>query len=275
MRFDHRTASDIAAILRDATRAEILPRFRRLTAGAIRTKSSPVDLVTDADEAAERHITRELLARFPTCVVVGEEAQAADPALLDKLADAELAFVVDPVDGTANFAAGVPLFGCMAAAIVCGEVVAAWIHDPLGDDTAIALRGEGAWIEHPEHGRTDLQVAAPASLEAMTGAVSWTWMAEPLRSRITARLSRLASGIQFRCAAHEYRLVASGGAHFTIYNKLMPWDHLPGWLLHREAGGYSARFDGSPYLPTHTGGGLLAAPDKTSWDAIKSALLED
>lgn len=275
MRFDHRMATDVATILRDATRAEILPRFRRLTVGAIRTKSSPIDLVTDADEAAERQITRELLARFAGCVVVGEEAQAADPRLLDKLADAELAFVVDPVDGTANFAAGVPLFGCMAAAVVKGEVVASWIHDPLGDDTAVALRGEGAWIEHPEHGRTDLRVAAAVPLEQMTGAVSWTWMTEPLRSRITARLSRLSSGVQFRCAAHEYRLIASGGAHFTIYNKLMPWDHLPGWLLHREAGGYSARFDGSDYLPTHVGGGLLAAPNRASWEAIKATLLED
>jgi fructose-1,6-bisphosphatase/inositol monophosphatase family enzyme len=55
----------------------------------------------------------------------------------------------------------------------------------------------------------------------------------------------------------------------------MPWDHLPGWLLHREAGGFSARFDGSEYLPTHTGGGLLAAPDRASWEAIKAALLDE
>ncbi len=274
MRFSATQAGDIAGLLRDASRAEILPRFRRLAAGAVRTKSSPLDLVTDADEAAERRITAALQARFPGCVVVGEEACAADETLLGRLAGADLAFVVDPVDGTANFAAGVPLFGCMAAAVVRGEVVAGWIHDPLGDDTAIALRGEGAWIEAPDGTRTDLRVAEPAPLESMVAAVSWTWMAEPLRSRVTARLSRLASGVQFRCAAHEYRLVASGGAHVVIYNKLMPWDHLPGWLLHREAGGYSARFDGSEYRPEHTGGGLLAAPDRESWEMARAALLD-
>ncbi|EFH10575.1 inositol monophosphatase family protein [Teichococcus cervicalis] len=274
MRFSATQAGEIAGLLRDASRAEILPRFRRLAAGAIRAKSNPMDLVTDADEAAERQITAALQARFPGCVVVGEEACAADESLLGKLAGADLAFVVDPVDGTANFAAGVPLFGCMAAAVVKGEVVAGWIHDPLGDDTAIALRGEGAWIEAPDGSRTDLRVAAPAPLERMVAAVSWTWMAEPLRSRVTARLSRLSSGVQFRCAAHEYRLVASGGAHVVIYNKLMPWDHLPGWLLHREAGGYSARFDGSEYRPEHTGGGLLAAPDRESWEVARAALLD-
>ena len=98
--------------------------------------------------------------------MVGEEGSAADPGLLGRLAAADLAFVVDPVDGTANFAAGLPLFGCMVAAILRGEVVAGWIHDPLGDDTAVALRGEGAWIEAPGGHQTPLQVAAPAPLRA-------------------------------------------------------------------------------------------------------------
>jgi hypothetical protein len=90
----------------------------------VRAKSGPLDLVTDADEAAERVITAGLQARFPGCVVVGEEATAADPSVLGRLAGADLAFVVDPVDGTANFAAGLPVFGCMAAAIIRGEIVA-------------------------------------------------------------------------------------------------------------------------------------------------------
>ncbi|WP_198374395.1 inositol monophosphatase family protein [Neoroseomonas rubea] len=268
-------AADVAALLRDAARAEILPRFRRLAQGAVRAKSGPLDLVTDADEAAERIIEAGLARLFPGCVVVGEEAAAADPAVIDRLAGADLAFVVDPVDGTANFAAGTPLFGCMAAAVVRGEVVAGWIHDPLGDDTAIALRGEGAWIADGE-GRhmADLRVAAPAPVERMVAAISWTYLKEPLRSRVASRLPRLAGIVGFRCAAHEYRLTAGGHAHAQLYNRLMPWDHLPGWLLHREAGGYSARFDGSDYLPTHKDGGLICAPDRASWDALRASLLD-
>jgi fructose-1,6-bisphosphatase/inositol monophosphatase family enzyme len=268
-------AADVAALLRDAARAEILPRFRRLAQGAVRAKSGPLDLVTDADEAAERHIEAGLSRLFPGCVVVGEEAAAADPSVMDRLAGADLAFVVDPVDGTANFAAGVPLFGCMAAAVSKGEVVAGWIHDPLGDDTAIALRGEGAWLADGE-GRhmADLRVAAPVPVERMVAAVSWTWLPEPLRARVTSRLPRLAGTVGFRCAAHEYRLTAGGHAHAQLYNRLMPWDHLPGWLLHREAGGYSARFDGSAYLPTHRDGGLICAPDHASWEALRAALLD-
>lgn len=268
-------ARDVAALLRDAARAEILPRFRRLPEAAIRAKSGPLDLVTDADEAAERVIHAGLLKMFPGALVVGEEAASADPRLIEGLAQADLAFVVDPVDGTANFAAGVPLFGCMAAAVRRGETIAAWIHDPLGDDTAIALRGEGAWLEAGDgSGRIrDLHVAAPAPLERMIGAISWSWLPREKRVAVTSRLPLLAASVNFRCAAAEWRLAAGGGAHLLMYNRLMPWDHLPGGLLHREAGGYSARFDGSAYLPGMTSGGLIAAPDRASWEAAREALL--
>ena len=266
-------AADLALLLRSASRAEILPRFRRLGADAVRSKTGPLDLVTDADEAAERVITAGLEKLFPGSVVVGEEATAADPSLLGRLADADLAFVVDPVDGTANVAGGVPLFGCMAAAIRRGEIIGAWIHDPLGDDTAIALRGQGAWLADGE-GRcfADLRVAAPAAPGDMVAAISWGYMPEPLKTRVTSRLPRLAATVSYRCAAHEYRLAAGGHAHLLVYNKLMPWDHAPGWLLHREAGGYSARFDGSDYGPHLTSGGLICAPDRVSWEAAQEAL---
>ncbi len=277
MRPTRALVSDIAALLRAASRSEIMPRFRRLAPDAVRAKSGPLDLVTEADEAAERVIAAGLAKLLPGCAVVGEEAASADARLMEALATSEAAFVVDPVDGTANFAAGVPLFGCMAALFLKGEVVAAWIHDPLGDDTAIALRGEGAWVEDAEgrsHGA--LRVAAPVPLGRMIGAVSWGWMPEPLRSQVPARLPKLAASINYRCAAHEYRLVAGGHAHLLLYNRLMPWDHAPGVLLHAEAGGHSARFDGLPYdAARHRNGGLICAPDRASWEEARAGLLPD
>lgn len=273
MRLTHRDLSNLATLLRDAARTEIMPRFRQLGPDGVRTKTGPLDLVTEADEQAERHITAGLESRFPGCVVVGEEATTADPSRLDMLATADLAFVVDPVDGTANFAAGLPLFGVMAAAIVRGEVVAAAIHDPLGDDTALALRGEGAWVETPEGGRTDLRVATPAPAARMAGNVSWRFLPEPSRSIVCNNLIRLGGCWDYRCAAHEYRMTAAGHGHFLFFNRLYPWDHAPGWLLHREAGGYSARFDGSPYRPTETTGGLICAPDRAAWQDLHETLL--
>jgi fructose-1,6-bisphosphatase/inositol monophosphatase family enzyme len=277
MRITRSLATEVAGLLRHAARTEIMPRFRRLAPGSVRAKTGPLDLVTEADEAAERVIEAALGRLFPGCVVVGEEGTAADATLLDRLAGAECAFVVDPVDGTANFAAGVPLFGCMAAMFLRGEVVAGWIHDPLGDDTVIALRGEGAWVEDAGGvARGALAVAAPVPVSAMVGAVSWGWMPPELRARVPARLPRLAAAINYRCAAHEYRLVAGGHAHLLVYNKLMPWDHAPGWLIHAEAGGHAAQFDGTPYDPArHRAGGLICAPDRASWQEARDALLGD
>ena len=81
------------------------------------------------------------------------------------------------------------------------------------------------------------------------------------------------AGVQnLRCAAHEYRMAASGGLHLLVYNRLLPWDHAPGWLLHREAGGYSARFDGSAYSPLESVGGLVVASDRAAWDAAMAGL---
>jgi len=264
---------DLAALLRHAARTEVMPRFRNLAAGDVRTKSGPLDLVTEADEAAERVIEAGLARLFPGAAVIGEEAATRDPGLLAAVATADLAIVVDPVDGTANFAAGVPLFGVMAAVIRRGEIVAGVIHDPLGDDSAFALRGEGAWMEGESGRRVDIRVAAPAPVAEMTGAVSWRYLPQAERAIVCAAMPRFASIWDWRCAAHHYRVAATGHCHFLFWNRLLPWDHAPGWLLHREAGGYSARFDGSDYKASDTKGGLICAPDWESWQAIRDTLL--
>jgi fructose-1,6-bisphosphatase/inositol monophosphatase family enzyme len=263
----------VAALLRDAARDKVMPLFRNLTAGAVKMKTGPLDLVTEADEAAERRITAGLLREFPGCLVIGEEAASADPDLLKDLAGAELAFVVDPIDGTANYVAGLALFGVMAAVFRRGEIVGAVIHDPVVDDSAMALRGEGAWIETPDGRRSDLRVAVPVPAAQMSGGVSWRFMPEPMRSEVCARLPRLAACWDYRCSAHSYRMTAAGHGHFLVYYRLYPWDHAPGWLLHREAGGYSARFDGQPYDPADIYSGLICAPDRESWEAVRAALL--
>lgn len=274
MSFAVRDAEIVAEILRDAAQSEILPRFRRLGHGAIREKTSAEDLVTDADVAAEKQIAASLMRAFPGALVIGEESVSERPSLLDELSGAEIAFVVDPVDGTKNFASGLPLFGVMASVIVRGEVAAGIILDPIGDDWSIAVRGEGAWTTSIEGARADLRVAKSNAVARMSGTASWSTLPEPLRSEVCANLSATRSAFNYRCAAHEYRLMAAGDSHFALFSKLMVWDHAAGWLIHREAGGYSARFDGSAYLPSQRSGGLLCAPDEASWQELRAALFK-
>jgi fructose-1,6-bisphosphatase/inositol monophosphatase family enzyme len=103
--------------------------------------------------------------------------------------------------------------------------------------------------------------------------VGTNFLPEPLRTTVNGNLSRLRMSSWLRCAAHEYRMAAAGHCDLLFYYKLMPWDHAAGWLLHQEAGGYSAHFDGSPYRSTHLTGGLICAPDQTSWQLARDTLL--
>lgn len=272
------TRRDVAAldaILREAARTEVTPRFRRLGEGDVRAKSSPTDLVTEADEAAERAITAGLGKAFPGCLVVGEEAASADPSLIDALAGADLAIVVDPIDGTLNYASGAPLFCVMAAVIVRGETVAAVIHDPVAGSSHMALAGEGAWCEEADGRSFPLRVAQGGRpLSRMSGMVSWKYMHEPLRGAITGRYPAAADISSLRCCGHEYRLAASGATDFLVYGRLMPWDHAGGLLIHREAGGYAALFDGSAYRPAaRSPHGVIAAPDRAAFEAVRDALI--
>ncbi len=265
--------AELVLLVRAVARTEIMPRFRTLRPDEVQAKTGPLDLVTVADEAAEAQLTKALTARFPDALVVGEEAASRDAALLGRIGDAPLCFILDPVDGTSNFAAGLPLFGVMLAVTRFGRTVAGIIHDPVGDDTAVAIAGQGAWIERRDGGRDPLRVAAPAAaLSGMAGALSWRFMPEPTKSQVCARLPRLAGAWDYRCAAHQYRLAAAGACDFLVYHRLMPWDHAAGELLYREAGGYAARLDGSPYSPASTEGGLIAAPDLASWTLVRDGL---
>jgi fructose-1,6-bisphosphatase/inositol monophosphatase family enzyme len=272
--FSQKNARTVAGILRDAAQAEILPRFRGEISQEVRQKSSSFDLVTDADDAAEVAIAAALRREFPGCTVVGEEASARDPTLFDALSEDSLTFVVDPIDGTKNFSAGMPLFGVMAAAVWRGEVIAGVILDPIRDDWAMALKGEGAWIENSGGRLTNLRVASPPPLaSAMSGIVNWLFFPAALRAQVTANLSRVAAAVDYRCAAHQYRALAAGHYDFAMYGKVMPWDHAPGVLIYEEAGGRTAFLDGSPYTVRQRTGGLLCASDEETWHVLREALL--
>ncbi|EJJ25110.1 inositol monophosphatase family protein [Rhizobium sp. CF142] len=259
----------LADLLRQAAKAEILPRFRRLGSGDVRAKTEATDLVTEADEQAERMMKAEATRLWPEALFIGEELVAADPALLDKLENADLAIVVDPVDGTFNFASGIPAFGVMASVVSKGETVAGIIYDPMGDDWVMAEKGGGAWLRRPDGEAQRLQVAEPVALDQMVGMASTGYLPQEKRAEILGNLAKVRFLTNYRCAAHEYRTFASGHVHYLMYNKLMPWDHLGGTLISQEAGGYAARFDGSAYLPHHVTGGLLITPDKDSWEILR------
>ena len=235
----------------------------------MRGKTSARDLVTDADEAAERMISARLAKLYPGAVLIGEEASTRNPALLNMLVDADLAFLIDPIDGTRNYVAGLPLFGMMIAACHRGDVIAGVIYDPVSRDSADrARRRRMDGIRERQAGAAGRGQSRAA--RDMDGLISTGALPEPLRSTVNGNLSKLGSTASLRCAAHEYRMLAAGHCHVALYNQLTAWDHAAGWLLHREAGGYAARFDGSPYH-TPTAAACCTRPTRAAGMPRKSA----
>ncbi|MBC8129158.1 MAG: inositol monophosphatase [Rhizobiaceae bacterium] len=193
----------LAAILRDAAREEILPRFRRLSSGDVRQKTSATDLVTEADEAAERFIMARCAEAFPSAVFVGEELVASDPSALALVGTSELAIVVDPIDGTANYAAGAPLFAVMAAVVAKGETVAGLIYDPMGDDLVVAEMGSGAFQRGSDGRSTRLAVAPAVPVAEMVGVASHTYLPQTERAAFLSAFSTVKILGNYRCAGHE------------------------------------------------------------------------
>ena len=187
MAFARKDLERLADIVTIAADQEIMPRYRSLGEGAIREKTSALDLVTDADEAAEAAIKAAIARAFPKAVFIGEESVEKDKGLLNKISGADLAIIIDPVDGTSNFAWGLPLFGVLAAVVERGVTVGGIIYDPVGRDCTFAIKGEGAWAKSESGAIRDIRVAKPTRLANMTGTTSWYIMPEPLRGRVAAR----------------------------------------------------------------------------------------
>ncbi len=259
----------VSDLIRSVAIAEILPWFRNLDPSGIREKTGPLDLVTLADEAAERALTPALAALLPGSQVIGEEAASEDERVLDRIHGDDPVWIIDPVDGTLNFAQGRPLFAVIVALVQRGDTLAGWIHDPIDGRMATAVKGEGAWL----NGRR-VRVADPVPVSRMVGALSTRFCGDALAAQLEERSTALAELVCLSSAAQEYLRLLEGRSHASLYHRLMPWDHAAGVLMHAEAGGHAALIDGTPYGPALRNGSLLLAPDVDSWRALRASLFD-
>lgn len=261
-------ADRLAGLLVAAAADHIVPRYRALAATDIAEKS-PGEVVTAADHAAEAFLTPALAALVPGSRVVGEEAAAADPALLRGL-DHGAVWVLDPLDGTANFARGAAPFAVMACLLRDGVPVMAGIHDPMAGVTHLAERGRGAW-----RNGVRLRVGpAPMDAAGVTAALFTKFLPDDLRAAVPERakaFGRIVPGKN--CAGAEYPALLYGDRHVAIFWRTLPWDHAPGLLLLQEAGGSVTRLDGAPYHPADDRKGLLVARTPQLAEVARRVLL--
>lgn len=267
--------NELMGYMREAASTEIMPRFRSVSSDSIRAKTVADDIVTDADIASERVISECLKARLPGITIIGEEAVSDDATILDHLANADLAAVIDPVDGTWHFAHGTPMFGSILAIVSAGKTIAGIIHYPVLGDFLVARPGQGAWHITADGTFTRLSVAAPSPIGDMHGFIPLHMFDANMRVELASRILKFLRVTTWRCSAWEYRMLATGAMSFCLNESLKPWDHAAGVLIHAEAGGYAATMANEVYQPSLTEGHLLVAPDKASWTTIRDALSAD
>lgn len=268
---------EVSTLLREVADSVVLPMFQRLDAADI-VEKAPGEVVTVADREAERLIGDGLRELLPGSAVVGEEAVADRPELLGHLAGRDDVWLVDPVDGTANFAAGRRPFALMVALLRAGELAASWIFDPIADDLAVAVTGAPTWLNGRRVRTTPYADGGPSShdrrLSELRGTAMTWFLPVELRTGVAAGESRLAALLGGQhCAGREYLDLLTGRHQFVLFWRTLPWDHAPGVLLVRQAGGVARRFDGTEYHPADDRRGLLVAADEWVWREVRDALL--
>lgn len=258
----------VVSLVRRAARAEILPRFQNLSSADVRTKSGPTDLVTQADTEAEAMIRRGIARLFPGAAVLGEEQSADDPEALQKVSDAELAFIIDPVDGTWNFAHGLPLFGVILSATRYGKPIFGMLYDAISDDWVMAAEDGPAELHSLTRQPRRLSLSAGKRPADLSGYAHLSLMPRETQEKLAPLLTGFGRASSLRCSCHEYRLLSQGAADFILSTTLNPWDHAAGVFICQQAGGIARFLDGEDYRIDRREGQLIVASDEATWDAV-------
>ena len=261
----------VEAIMRAVSREVILPFYQSLSSEQIVSKAVN-DVVTVADRQSEAILTERLTALLPEAAVVGEEATFADENELLKLKD-RLCWIVDPLDGTNNFASGKAPFGMLIALADKGETLGGWILDCLTGRFCHTSAGGGAWVDG------ERLTARSTGEQPPVAAISLIFTEESRRERLRTEVAPHYRMVDIpRCAAEQYPRLALGQNDVAVFERTLPWDHAAGALFLNEAGGRCARPDGSAYRVDEIGRkGLIGAASPALFEdlAMRLTALED
>jgi fructose-1,6-bisphosphatase/inositol monophosphatase family enzyme len=256
----------VAALMRETAEQTLLKHYQRLGAQEVTNKAAD-DVVTIADTESEIMLAEGLAKILPEAAIVGEEAAHADPAIFERLSD-KLCWIIDPLDGTNNYAVGKPPFGILLALAQGGETVAGWIYDPLSGRLCTAHRGHGAWVNG------ERLVARGSGEDRPIAAISLVFVDKSKRAALMEHIAPHYTLVDIpRCAAEQYPRIGLGQNDVSLFEKTLAWDHAAGVLFLNEACGKAARPDGSPYrVDRHLEPGLIGAASPRLFDEMAERL---
>jgi myo-inositol-1(or 4)-monophosphatase len=229
---DHgRPAPDPHALLQLATdlavRAGALALSMREGVEVSTTKSTPTDVVTAADSAAEALIVEGIRAARPDDGLLGEEGA-------DDAGSSGVRWVIDPIDGTVNFLYGLPQWAVSIAVEVDGEVRAGVVHDPAKGETWTAAKGAGAHLNGETLRCTDVTDLSQALIA--TGFSYDARRRQVQAQHLTALLPQVRDIRRLGAGALDLCAVAAGRVDGYYEQAMNPWDWAAGALVAREAG---------------------------------------
>lgn len=233
-------ARALESLVRDIAREEILPRYLK----AARSRKADGTLFTEADIESQRRFTTALPQLMPG-PVLGEEMSPEEQARLWAAGRGGL-WCIDPIDGTTNFANGIPFFAVSIAYLVDHEPRFGVVYNPITDESFYAAAGAGAFLNGTE---LPLRPAASQLCDAVAG-VDFKRISHHLGDELAVR-PPFYSQRNFGSSALEWCFVAAGRLDVYLHGGQMLWDYAAGRLILAEAGGEAAALDG---------GSLMAGP---------------
>lgn len=229
---------ELDRLVRDIGRDELLPRFAHVR----QQLKSDGSVLTEADLAVNRRFVEELSRRWPSIAILSEEMEAEQQArLIDD--NTQLVWCLDPLDGTSNFAAGLPFFSISLALLAEGKPVIGIVYDPDRDEGFLAVHGQGTWL----NGQKLIPRVITTSLPKAVALVDFKRLKEPLASRLV-RDPPYSSQRNLGSCALEWAWIAAGRGHVYLHGGQKLWDRAAGALVLREAGGHASTLDGGSVM---------------------------
>jgi len=228
----------VEAIVINAAKQELMPRFTH----SAREYKSDGSIVTEADHAVQQSIENSLKAQWPEYCFVGEEmSEEEQTALLNTKGQG--VWCLDPVDGTSNFAGGIPFCAVSLSLLKDGEVLMGIVYDPMRDECFTAIKGKGSWLNGEPLGH---RIPEPPLAKGI-GLIDLKRLPRALAIRIIDE-KPFSSQRNIGAVALEWCWIAAGRCHVYLHGRQRIWDYGAASLVLHEAGGYSMTLEGGPVL---------------------------
>ena len=232
---------DIESILFDLSKKYILPKYKNLKDSEIKRKNYN-ELFTIVDIIVEEKLNNILSKLIPDSLFIGEEKFSKNKNILNFYKEKKYCWTVDPIDGTANFIRGKKKFAVMIALTFGNTILKSWIYKPLTQETCYAINGEGTFYNNKK-----IFINSKIKLNQSSGSISSKYWENNFFHKLKEINNKFREVYSYGCIGYEYIDIANDNRNFAILSKLYPWDHLPGILIVREAGGFDSYFDGGIY----------------------------